>query len=235
MRSASFVLMLVVPVTACSSEPDTRIEPAQVSWMEWPAEVLAATPFSVRLVGYSVACVEVVKFVTNPSVDESAVTFEPYFLLTGQPGYCRLDVANSSPLDTASIRIIAPFFDTRAPVPGLEAQVPRTYEIRAGTDVSTTDRLTGAIRLPIRTFGDVTVRSAGVETKRVNAGGLAYAYRDSLGCVTLSPYGVYPAYVVENPPADTAQYWFGFVRGYIYEPVAPMCGEARVFHLVTLN
>lgn len=233
MRSASFVLLLV-PVAACS-EPDMRIEPAQVSWMEWPAEVLAATPFTVRLVGYGVACVEVVEFVTSPSVDESAVTFEPYFLLTGQPGYCRLDVANASGLDTASIRLIAPFFDTRAAVPGLEAQVPRTYEIRAGTDVSTTDRLTGGIRLPIRTFGDVTVRSAGVETKRVNAGGLAYAYRDSIGCVTLSPYGVYPGYVVENPPADTAQYWFGFVRGYIYEPSAPLCGEARVFHLVTRN
>jgi len=234
MRSTSFVLLLVLPVAACS-EPDMRVEPAQVSWMEWPAEVLAATPFTVRLVGHSVSCVEVVKFVTNPSVDESAVTFEPYFLITGQPGYCRLDVTNSSPLDTASIRIIAPFFDTRAPVPGLEAQVPRTYEIRAGTDVSTTDRLTGLPGLPIRTFGDVTVRSAGVETKRVNAGGLAYATRDSIGCVTLSPYGVYPGYVVENPPADTAQSWFGFVRGYIYEPAAPVCGEAKIFHLVTLN
>ena len=232
MRPTSFVLLLAVPIAACSSEPDTRIEPAQVSWMEWPAEVLAATPFSVRLVGYSVSCVEVVKFVTNPSVDESAVTFEPYFLLTGQPGYCRLDVANSSPLDTASIRIIAPFFDTRAAVPGLEAQIPRTYEIRAGTDVSARDALAA---FPIRTFGDVTARSAGVATERVNAGGLAYASRDSLGCVTLYPYAVYPGYVIENPPADTAQYWFGFVRGYIYEPAAPMCGEAQVFHLVSRN
>src|SRR6266566_2765930 len=103
MRPASFVLLLAVPVVA-RSEPDTRIEPAQVSWMEWPAEVMAATTFTVRLVGYGVA---------------------------------------------------------------------------------------------------------------------------------LSPYGVYPGYVIENPPADTAEYWFGFVRGYIYEPAAPVCGEAKVFHLVT--
>ena len=231
MRSASFVLLLVLPVAACS-EPETRIEPAQVSWMEWPAEVLAATPFTVRLVGYSVACVEVVKFVTNPSVDESAVTFEPYFLLTGQPGYCRLDVASSSLLDPASISIIAPFFDTRAAVPGLEAQVPRTYEIRAGTDVSARDALAA---FPIRTFGEVTVRSAGVATERLNAGGVGYAVRDSLDCVTLYPYGIYPGYVIENPPADTAQYWFGFVRGYIYEPAVPVCGASKVFHLVTLN
>jgi hypothetical protein len=231
MRSASLVLLLVLPVAACS-EPDTRIEPAQVSWMEWPAEVFVATPFSVRLVGYSVSCVEVVKFVTAPTVDQSAITFEPYFLLSGQPLACRELQLGSTSVDTASLRIIAPFFDTRAPVPGLEAQFSRTYELRASSDVSARQ---GLAALPIRTFGDVTVRSAGVETKRVNAGGLAYAYRDSVGCVTLSPYGVYPGYVVENPPADTAQYWAGFVRGYIYEPAAPVCGAARVFHLVTRN
>jgi hypothetical protein len=231
MRSASFVLLLVLPVAACS-EPDTRIEPAQVSWMEWPAEVLAATPFTVRLVGYGVSCVEVVRFVTVPTVDQSAVTFEPYFMLTGQPQFCRqLDAAPELGV-AGSLRILAPFFDTRAPVPGLEAQVPRTYEIRAGADVSARELLRA---FPIRTFGDVTVRSAGVESERINAGGVAYAVRDSLDCVTLHPYGIYPGYVIENPPADTAQYWFGFVRGYIYEPPAPMCGEAKVFHLVTLN
>ena len=224
MRPAAFVLLLAVPVAACSSEPDTRIEAAQVSWMEWPAEVSAATPFTVRLVGYGVSCVEVVKFVTKPSVDQSAVTFEPYFLLSGQPQICREL--------TPSSLIIAPFFDTRAAVPGLEAQVPRTYEIRAGTDVMARD---AAAALPIRTFGEVTVRSTQVESGRINAGGLAYAARDSLSCVTLFPYGLYPGYVVENPPADTAQYWFGFVRGYIYEAAAPVCGMARVFHLVTRN
>jgi hypothetical protein len=232
MRPASFVLLLAVPVVACS-EPDTRIEPAQVSWMEWPAEVSAATPFTVRLVGYGESCVELVKFVTAPSVDQSAVTFEPYFLIKGQPQPCRFDPTQASRVDTASLRSIAPYFDTRAAVPGLDAQVPRTYEIRAGTDVSVRNALDS--RLPIRTFGDVTVRSTGVVTERLNAGGTAYASRDSLGCVTLFPYAVYPGYVIENPPADTARYWSGFVRGYIYEPAAPVCGESKVFHLVTRN
>jgi hypothetical protein len=79
------------------------------------------------------------------------------------------------------------------------------------------------------------VHSAQVENGRINAGGRAYASRDSLGCVTLFPFGLYPGYVVENPPADTAQYWSGFVRGYIYEPVAPVCGESKAFHLVSVN
>jgi hypothetical protein len=229
MRLASFVLLLAAPVTACS-EPDSRIEPAQVSWMEWPAEVSATTPFTTRLVGYSPSCAQVLKFVTAPTVDQSAVTFEPYFLITGQPNYCRLDVAGSAPVDTASIRIIAQFFDTKADVPGLAAEFSRTYEMRAGTNVYAPDRLTA---IPVRTFGDITVRTAQVENGRINAGGTAYASRDSVGCVSLHPFGIFPGYVIENPPADTVQYWSAFVRGYIYESSTPVCGESKVFHLVT--
>jgi len=229
MRLASFVLLLAVPATACS-EPDSRIEPAQVGWMEWPAEVSVGTPFTARLVGYSPSCVEVLRFVTTPAVDQSAVTFEPYFLITGQAASCRLDMAGSAPLDTASIRIVAQFFDTKADVPGLEAAFSRTYEMRAGTSVYAPDRLTA---VPVRTFGDITVRTAQVENGRINAGGTAYASRDSLGCVSLHPFGIYPGYVIENPPADTTQYWSAFVRGYIYDAPAPVCGESKVFHLVT--
>src|SRR5882672_10383068 len=221
MRPASFVLLLLVPVAACS-EPDIRSEPVQVSWMEWPAEVSAATSFTVRLVGYGVLCVEVVKFVTAPTVDQSAVTFEPYFLLTGQPQPCR-ELMPSSP-------IIGPIFDTLVAVPGLEAQIPRTFEIRAGTDVSARAALEA---FPIRTFGEITVQSAQIENGRINAGGLANGSRDTAGCVHLWPYGIYPGYVIENPPADTARSWSGFVRGYLYQPAAPVCGAATVFHLIT--
>jgi len=227
MRPASFVLLLVLPVAACS-DPDTRIEPAQVNWMEWPAEVSVATPFAVRLVGNGVYCVEVVRFVTDPTVDNSAVTFEPYFLLHGEPYGCR----TVQEMATAVLVPIVATFDTLTAVRGLESQVSRTYEIRAGSDVLTRGV---AAALPIRTFGDVTVSTAQVENGRINAGGLASAVRDSLGCVTLRPYGIRPGYVVENPPADTTEYRTAFVRGYIYEPAAPICGQAKVFHLVTRN
>src|SRR6266567_2360769 len=231
MRPISFVSLLAVPVVACS-EPDTHVQAAEVSWMEWPAEVPAATTFTVRLAGYGASCVEVVKFVTTPTVDQSAVTFEPYYLVTGRPGPCPLDATRQDGAAAPSL-IVAPLFDTRADVPGLDAEYPRTYEIRAGTNVYVPNGLASA--LPIRTFGDVTVRTAQVETGRINAGGRATAVRDSLGCVTLFPNAVHPGYVIENPPADTAQYWYGFVRGYIYEPAAPICGESKVFHLVTRN
>ena len=228
MRPIAFAAFLAL--AACSEGPDSRIEPAQVGWMEWPAEVSVTTPFTARLVGFIPSCSQVVKFVTTPGVDQSAVTFEPYFLITGQPNYCRLDeVVGSAPVDT-SIRLIAQFFDTQADVPGLEAEFSRTYEMRAGTNVSARNFLAG---FPIRTFGDITVRTAQVENGRINAGGTAYAARDSIGCVSLHPFGIYPGYVIENPPADTAQYWSAFVRGYIYDAPAPVCGESKVFHLVT--
>ena len=229
MRPFSFVLLLALPV-ACSSEPDSRIEPAQVGWMEWPAEVSVATPFTARLVGYNPSCAQVQRFVATPAVDQSAVTFEPYFLITGQPTYCRLDVMGNAPIDTASITIVAQFFDTKADVPGLDAEFSRTYEMRAGTNVSERNFLAG---FPIRTFGDITVSTAQVENGRTNAGGTAYASRDSLGCVSLHPFGVFPGYVIENPPADTAQFWSAFVRGYIYDAPALVCGQSKVFHLVT--
>jgi len=230
MRSASFVLFLFLPVASCS-EPDTRLEAAQVRWMEWPAEVPATAPFTVRLVGEGVYCVDVVKFVTHPSVDQSAVTFEPYFLLNGTPNNCLpVRATATDPAFTVPIQAV---FDTLTDVPGLAAQVSRTYELRAGTNVYVPSGL--ASGFPIRTFGEVTVSTAQVENGRINAGGLVSASRDSVGCVVLRPYGVYPGYVVENPPADTARNWFAFVRGYLYEPAAPVCGQARVFHLVTRN
>ena len=96
--------------------------------------------------------------------------------------------------------------------------------------------ITGAPSAPSATASKarITVRSASIDTDRVNAGGLAYAARDSIGCVTLQPYPVYPGYVIENPP-DTAQYWSGFVRGYLYKPAAAVCGATTVFHLVSRN
>jgi hypothetical protein len=50
----------------------------------------------------------------------------------------------------------------------------------------------------------------------------------------VQPYGLYPGYVLENS-SDTAQYWTAFVRGYIYEPAAPVCGKTKVFHLLSQN
>ncbi len=46
MRPALFA-MLAVSLAACES--DLRVVPSTVEWMEWPAEVPVAMPFTVRL------------------------------------------------------------------------------------------------------------------------------------------------------------------------------------------
>ncbi len=235
MRTARSVALIVLLASCNGTEPDVDAVPVEVQWMEWPAEVLAATPFTVRLTGYGVSCQEVLKFDPALRVDNSAVTFEPFYLVIGEPGPCPLRDHGAGlvvPQASHPISIVVPIFDTRASVPGLEAQNPRVYEMRAAASVYARDGATPA--LPVRTFGEITVRSDVVSGARTNAGGAGYAYRESPGCVRLSAAGVYPGYIVENPP-DTASYWYGFVRGYLYEPAAKLCGESRVLHVLSLN
>jgi hypothetical protein len=217
-------------VLACS-EPDSEVVPAEVSWMEWPAEVMAAEPFTVRLVGYGTSCREVLRFDPGTTIDNSGVTFEPFFLVSRRQVFCPVD--RRVPAPALSVPIIAPFFDTRASVAGLTPQTPRSYEIRGAADVSLRGTATPA--LPVRMFGEVVVRSDSVDRSRTNAGGVVYAYRDSIGCVSIYTSVAQGEYVLENPPADTASFWTAFVRGYIHKAAVPVCGESVVFHLESRN
>jgi len=218
--------MSVVVLLSLSTCKDSNVHvvPAIVSWMEWPAEVAPATTFPVRLRGYDVGCMDMKAFVTTPKADQSAVTFEPYFMFDGPPNLCP-----TTQVGAVSGGFAATFFDTTTTAPGLAAPQPRTYEMRASTSVFT---LAGAFPQslgPVRTFGDIAV---GVPaTGRTNASGSASAGLAPDGCTRLNPLGLYPGYVLENPPDTT--HWSGFVRGYLYDTTAPVCGETRIFHLVS--
>lgn len=206
----------------CTTEPNTEILPASVMWMEWPVEVLAAEPFTVRLVGFGAECREVLRFETEPTVDQSAVTFEPYFVVGTQPQPCPLRELDPPP---GTIIPYPSYFDTRAPVPPLTPTVPRSYEMRAATQ-----QFSGGSEPAVRSFGDIVVRSDVADRSRTAVGGHGYAYRDSLDCLRITPLGIAPGYVVENPP-DTASYWAAFVRGHLHPVPVPVCGERRVLRL----
>ena len=209
MRRPSFVLLSSVFLAACT-EPDTKVIPAAVRWMEWPAEVLAGTPFSIRISGYGPGCYETIEFHAPVTVDISSVTVEPYFLVDGDD------------LNVLCERSLNPmardpgYFDTRVAVPGLTPSFPRSYEIRGA-----------------RAFGEIIVRSDSADATHLNVGGEVSTYRDSLGCPWISP-AFFLSYVMENPP-DTVTYWHGFVRGYVHSVTPPLCGESRVFHLESRN
>jgi hypothetical protein len=220
MRYRAFVWLSVLLALACDG-PNTHMVPATVSWMEWPAEVVAGTPFAIRLVGFAPFCGPHNDFVAAPQVDDSAVTFQPYFIVPDRQSPCPL---TAQPLVSP---ILAPSFDTSTVVPGLAAPSPRSYDIRASIAIATPAG-SGAF---IKTFGSVTVRADSADTSRTAAAGQAYTSRDTLSCLRIFTPSFFLGYVVENPP-DTTTYWNGFVQGYLYTPAAPVCGEKRVFHLV---
>jgi hypothetical protein len=86
-RRATLVCLSAAVLTACSD--DTHVVFTQVNWMEWPAEVLPAQSFSVRLVGFNAGCGNE-HFSSGMTVDNSAVTFAPFFVFNGPQLNCPL-------------------------------------------------------------------------------------------------------------------------------------------------
>lgn len=225
MRPAAFATVCFAALGACES--DTEIGPVTVQWMDWPAEVAAGTPFAVRLVVFQ-PCAWT-GFRAGLAVDQSAVTFAPYFLDVRQDVLCALRTPPAYGLVVGAL-------DTVETTPGLAADFPRTYEVRAAASVYA--GTAGALSsLPVRTFGQVIVRPSAPDPARRNAAGIVLTEVDTLGCLRIRPLGAYrpgTALVLENL-TDTASLSGVFVRGYIYEPATPLCGEPRVFHLLTRN
>lgn len=218
------LMFLAAALAAC--EPDTRIAQTEVLWMEWPAQVGSGEPFTTRLVMYRACGWEV--FRPGTSIDESAVTFSPYFAE---------DRSQNCPIAHVVDHSFSVSLDTTSTVAGLIASPYRTYEMRAAAAVFASALGVASGGLPVRTFGDVEVYgSLYGSSGRRKAGGRAYQVRDNTGCLRLQPLGVGAngALPIENP-ADTVQNRSRFVRGYSYDAATPVCGETKVFHLESVN
>jgi hypothetical protein len=222
-----FVMLCIASVAACKSDSGDTVQPVTVQWMEWPAEVAAGQPFRTRLIVWGICAVDP-RFQAGPSADESAVTFEPYFLVSGDPVYCLA----AQPVD----RLVAISIDTAGMAPALSPDFPRAYEMRASASVYVgTAR---AITMPVRTFGSVTVRPGEPNSTNHNAAGYVSVGVDTLGCVRVLPawtYGPGRGIVIDNADDTDGIGGGAFVRGYIYDLTVPKCGETRAFHLVALN
>jgi len=191
--------------------------------MDWPAEVNAGQPFRTRLVVWGV-CAANARFHAGASADQSAVTFTPFYVTDDQVVYCLMDRTMVAPLLVSGV-------DTAGTAPGLPALVARTYEMRGSSYGGVAVPLFDGV--PARTFGDVIVRPSNADQSRRNAAGVIWLLTDSAGCVWVRPGGIYnpaAAFPLEDQ-ADTAGISYAFVRGYIYDAAAPVCGETRVFHL----
>lgn len=223
MRPAWFATLCLGVLAACDS--GTRVDPVVVQWMDWPAEVTSGQPFRTRLVVYGVCAINP-RFHAGVSADQSAVTFEPFFVTGNDQIECLTEVTAPAPA-----LLVAPF-DTAGIAPGLFAANTRTYEMRGA--MMAVDPVP---HLPVRTFGDVIVRASGADQSRRNAGGWVNRETDIEGCSRVTPVALYDpatALVLEDQ-ADTMGLNYAFVRGYIYDAATPVCGQTRVFHLVSRN
>src|SRR6267378_1671027 len=171
MRSL-YCIPLMAALAACDS--GLEIQPAYVQWMEWPAEVSVATPFTARMLVPFPACH---RSVFKPAVSEnqSAVTFAPYFLVEGGAPVC----LPSPALDVAPVPFLA--LDTVITAPGLATTVARTFEMRAtAIAVPPATNASG-----VRAYGDVTVRPSSADTLRRNAGGIVTLWVDNAACARI--------------------------------------------------
>jgi len=221
MRPISLVTLSLGVLAACS-ESNSRIDPVTVQWMDWPAEVNAAQPFRTRLVVLAV-CALNPRFHPGAHADQSAVTFAPYWEVDPQNIGCVADA--TAPL------LVVYAIDTAGTAPGLAAPFAHTYEMRASAYTGVNDPRFTVV--PARTFGAVTVRPSNADQSRRNAAGTVSLVTDNGGCVRVRPGGLYnpAAALVLEDQADTVGLSYTFVRGYIYDAAAPVCGETRVFHL----
>ena len=224
MRPAMFAAIALGVLLACG-EPNDMVSPVTVQWMDWPAEVNAGQPFRTRLVVWGVCAINP-RFRPGAHADQSAVTFAPYYLVDNDQIFC----ANLREVTLLQVGAI----DTSGTAPGLAASASRTYEMRAGAEVVFAR---AEESIPVRHFGNVIVRPTGADPSQRNGGGTVFLLVDSVGCLRLSPLGLYnpnSALVLEDQ-ADTTGLNYAFVRGYIHEAAAPVCGQTRVFHLVSRN
>ena len=225
MRPTALVALSLGVLAACKTD-DGPITPVTVQWMDWPAVIDAGQPFRTRIVVWGV-CAMNPRFRDGVSADQSAVTFAPFFLIDPEPVFCV--GARAAPLLVAAI-------DTAGTAPGLSAPSSRAYEMRAATFTNILG-VDPQGSFPVRTFGEVTVEPGGSDPSRRNAGGTVSVERDSLGCVRVRPLGLYSqnAALVLEDQADTVGLSGAFVRGYIHDAAAAVCGETRVFQLVSRN
>ena len=224
MRPAVFAVCLI-SLGACSEE-SRNVRPVTIQWMDWPAEVGIGKGFRTRLI-VSGVCALAPQFHPGASADQSAVTFAPYWVIGNEQIFC---------IDDAVAPLVVIGIDTAGIAPGLSSTYARTYEMRGSASVYLTGSASVADE-PVRTFGDVIVRPGGSESSRRNAAGIASKEVDNTGCVRLRPFGAWrpgSALPLENQ-ADTAGLSYTFVGGYIYDAATPVCGETRVFHLVSRN
>ncbi|HEV8401324.1 MAG TPA: hypothetical protein VGQ18_15955 [Gemmatimonadales bacterium] len=196
MRTASFAPLLVVSlvvIPACSDDVST---PVVASWLEWSDSVTAGVPFGIRVygeMGQSATSLRV-----RITVARDTITIQPYSV---EPP-CR---------DICALSIHA--FDTLVWVPAISASVPRSVTVRTPSGWHQVDRV------PIRTFGALTVSPDTVVQPLTRSVGVGSGFQDGLGCSIISHGASRLVSANQSPP------WAPGFYGFVYGRVDPVLGS----------
>lgn len=106
-------------------------------------------------------------------------------------------------------------------------------------NIGVTDLHVGTYQLQSgdRVFGEVVVTPDAPDAPPLIGAGGATFVRDPDGCLRLRPAMAYmPHFMPLQDQADTIADWTNsFVTGHIVQVSAPVCGQTRVFHLLSKN
>src|SRR2546430_5074449 len=207
MRQARSLVFVLGLLAAC--EPNAKIDPVTVQWMDWPAEVNAGQPFRTRLVVWGVCAINP-QLRAGASADQSAVAFAPYFLVGNDHIECL------TARTRALLAVIA--IDTAGTAPGLAALSARSYEMRAPTLAFALSA--GAQNLAVSKFGGVVVRRSGADASRRHAAGHVNIQRASLNYPGVRPIGLFTPHAALGlqHQADYAGFFAACVSGHIHHP-----------------
>jgi hypothetical protein len=218
MRSAMFATLCLGLFAACDHATQSTVSPVTVQWMEWPAEVNAGQPFRTRLVVWGVCSLSPPRFYAGMSADQSAVTFEPYYLVSKDNIECLMDRASLSTSPT----LLAGALDTAGTAPGLATS---TYEMRAAAFVYT---FAAPTSLPVRTFGDVIVRTGGADRSRRRAAGTSICSATHQATLASAGRALIRTLRSCSRTRPTAGLSSAFVRGYIRRGGAGVRPDTRL-------
>ena len=210
-RWATAGAVLLAACTGDGAGPDTTVALA-VSWMEWPAEVSATQPGSIRIVGYHGICGTLELDVTQSGPSSVSVEADQRF-------------DNDPPAPCPAVIAI---LDTVMPLPRLVTPTGPTGFF--SIDAMVVDPLGGTSR---RIFGQVQLTDQAPNTA-LQLGGRALVKADSLGCswARSDIPGIAGPYVLSSDLVlDNSQWYSAFISGEFSAALTPRCGQDPLLSL----
>jgi len=198
---------------ACISPDEIVLSETRPSWMEWPREVRAGEPFSIRVFTYP-GCGTVRPLRIDVQHSDSAITLQAFRIMRFK------DFGAHEPCQTFVNDV-----DTLVPIWGIGGHDDRVYSINI---LSQDFDSTGALLHQVQSIGTILVRAVTpIDSNGIVGGGWVQGYANEAGCPLIFVPNKGPTLVDNAPPLP----WSGFIFGHEIPSPNPSCGRAQAFHI----